>query len=199
MKNISLAVISPYDKRNLTPFIKKLVEINSNTEFVATTGSFNALKDEITNIKLVETFTGFKESPEGLVKTLHPKIFFGYLGDEKKEEHSLAFKEMGIKPIDLLVCNLYPFWEIKEKKLSIQDLTYYWDIGGPSMIMAAVKGYHTIVLTDPDDYNLFLDAIIDENSSSKQFYKRMNLKALKYVVNYHKMIGEYFDENINLL
>lgn len=196
MKNIHFAVISPYNKTNLIPFVKSLVDLNQETDFIATSGSYKLLKPEIKKLSTIEEFTGYKESPEGLVKTLHPKIFFGYLGNEHKPAHKQAFEEMQARPIDLLVANLYPFWKIKEKKLSIEEMTYYWDIGGPSMIMAAVKGYHTIVLTDPGDYDSFIKAIKNDN---EEFYKQMNLKALKYVVNYHKMIGDYFEENKELI
>ena len=198
MKTINFVVISPYDKTNLVSFIKALQKINSDIKFIATSGSYKLLNPEIKNISTIEAFTGYKESPEGLVKTLHPKIFFGYLGNQSKPEHQQTFKELGTKPIDLLVANLYPFWEIKDKKLSIEEMTYYWDIGGPSMIMAAIKGYHTVVLIDPADYDLYLKAMDQNTAEREKFYKKMNIKALKYVVNYHKMIGEYFEENFDL-
>ena len=200
MKTIHFVLISPYNKKNLIPFVKKLVQINrdlnSDLEFIATSGSYKILEKEIINISRIEEFTGYKESPEGLVKTLHPKIFFGFLGDESKKEHVQAFKDLKTRPIDLLVSNLYPFWEIKDRNLSIKDLTYYWDIGGPSMIMAAIKGNHTLVLTDPDDYDAFLNAIRDDTKENELFLKKLNVKALKYVVDYHKMIGEYFEKNL---
>ena len=150
MKSFKFALVSPYNKTNLLQFLKKLTEI-SNLQFIATSGSYEFLKDHIKNISTIESYTGFSESPEGLVKTLHPKIFFGFLGDSSKKAHLDAFNNLGSKPIDLLISNLYPFWEIRDKRLSIQDLTYYWDIGCPSMIMAAIKGNHTFVLTDPND------------------------------------------------
>ena len=179
--------------------MKELEKLQPEIEFIATSGSYSLSKNEVKNISTIEQFTGYQESPQGLVKTLHPKIFFGLLGDQEKEDHLHAFKQMETKSIDLLVVNLYPFWEIKEKKLSIEDMTYYWDIGGPSMIMAGIKGNHTIVLTDPQDYESFLQALKDNLSDNDKFFKELNLKALIYVVNYHNMIGKYFKENINLL
>lgn len=194
MKSIKFALVSPYNKTNLLQFLKKLTEI-TDLELIATSGSYEFLKNQIPNISPIEIYTGFSESPEGLVKTLHPKIFFGFLGNPAKETHIEVFNRLECKPIDLLISNLYPFWEIKEKKLSIQDMTYYWDIGGPSMIMAAIKGNHTIVLTDPNDYEPFLSAIYEESEKNERFLKELNLKALKYVVNYHTMIGDYFEKN----
>ncbi len=200
MKTIQFAVISPYNKQNLMSFIRDLVNLNPKIEFIATSGSYKLLQNEITNLSTIEQFTGYQESPEGLVKTLHPKIFFGYLGNPlKSEDHKKAFEELGTKPIDLLISNLYPFWEIKNKKLTINEMTYYWDIGGPSMIMAAIKGNHTTVLTDPDDYDSFLQALKEGKDSQDKFFKQLNLKALKYVVDYHKMIGEYFEQDFNLM
>lgn len=199
MKTIQFAVISPYNKANLLPFIKDLQKFNPELDFIATSGSYKLLHTEITNLSTIEAFTGYQESPEGLVKTLHPKIFFGYLGNPTKPDHAKAFQELGTRSIDLLISNLYPFWEIKDKKLSIEEMTYYWDIGGPSMIMAAIKGNHTIVLTDPDDYDSFMSAIKEGKDEQDSYFKQLNLKALKYVVTYHKMIGEYFENNIQLL
>ena len=175
-------------------------KINSELELIATSGSYKLLHDEfITNLSTIEAFTGYQESPEGLVKTLHPKIFFGYLGNPEKSDHAKSFKELNTKPIDLLISNLYPFWEIKEKKITIDEMTYYWDIGGPSMVMAAVKGNHTTVLTDPDDYDSFVQALKDGKDTKDKFFKQLNLKALRYVVDYHKMIGEYFEADHDLM
>lgn len=192
-------MISPYNKDNLIPFVKELIQINSRMNFVATTGSYTALKGVLKTITSIEDFTGVRESPEGLVKTLHPKIFFGFLGNGAKPDHREFFNVIGSKPFDLLVSNLYPFWEIKDKNLTIEEMTYYWDIGGPSMIMAAIKGNHTIVLTDPADYESFIKALKHDSEENKKFFKKLNLKALQYVVTYHKMIGEYFEKDFNLL
>ena len=199
MKNISTVVVSPFNKKNLGPFIKKLTFMNPNIEFIATSGSYKALKNEGLNLVALDEYTGYQESPEGLVKTLHPKIFFGYLGNSSNPAHTDFFKQINAKPIDLLISNLYPFWEIKEKTLSIEEMTYYWDIGGPSMIMAAIKGNHTTILTDPNDYDSFLQAIQERKSKHDPYFKKLNLKALKYVVEYHTMIGEYFEKDFNLL
>ena len=199
MKNISTVVVSPYNKMNLTSFVQNLTSIYSNVEFIATSGSYKALQNDISNLVTLEEYTGYQESPEGLVKTLHPKIFFGYLGNPSNPSHIEYFDKIKAKPIDLLISNLYPFWEIRDKKLSIEEMTYYWDIGGPSMIMAAIKGNHTIVLTDPEDYDSCFEALKENKSEHGPFFKKINLKALKYVVNYHKMIGEYFEKDFNLL
>lgn len=194
MISLNFALVSPYNKENLIDFLKKLTQI-TDLEFIATSGSYNFLKNEIKKITPIESYIGFSESPEGLVKTLHPKIFFGFLGNPSKKEHQDSFNKLGSRPIDLLISNLYPFWEIKDKSISIQDMTNYWDIGGPSMIMAAIKGNHTIVLTDPQDYNSFLLALKDGSQENKRYFKKLNLKALKYVVDYHRMIGDYFEKN----
>ena len=199
MKTIELAIISPYNKDNLVFLIKDLLKLNSKTNFIATTGSYNVLKDITTNLLSIETYTGYKESPEGLVKTLHPKIFFGILGSYSISEHVTFFNEIISDAFELLVSNLYPFWQIKDQKLSIEQLTYYWDIGGPSMIMAAIKGGHTIVLTDPTDYSNFIQSIGTPSDENVKFFKELNFKALNYVVEYHKMIGEYFERDFNLL
>ena len=149
----------------------------------------------MSNVSTIEEFTGYEELPEGLVKTLHPKIFFGFLSKPQDEKHVKALEKINSNSIDLLVCNLYPFDEIKDKKLKIEELTHYWDIGGPSMIMAAIKGNHTCVLTDPNQYEEFLDNLSDSGTISMNYIKKINKKALNYVVHYHKMIETYFEEN----
>jgi phosphoribosylaminoimidazolecarboxamide formyltransferase/IMP cyclohydrolase len=200
VKTFLFSLVSVYDKTNLESFISKLTILSPDVEFIVTKGTYSFLNNNLQlkdRICTIEGYTGYEELPEGLVKTLHPKIFFGFLGKTTNPIHVSAFEKINSKPIDLLVSNLYPFWEINSNmnlKNSTEDLTHFWDIGGPSMIMAAVKGGHTIVLIDPNDYEEFLQLLKKNDEDFEIFKRKMNNKALQYVVKYHEMIGDYFNK-----
>jgi hypothetical protein len=102
----------------------------------------------------VAEYTGFPEMLEGRVKTLHPTIHGGILADRSKPEHLEAIAEYGIRPIDLVCVNLYPFAAVVAKPdVALEDAIENIDIGGPAMIRSAAKN-HTgvIVVVHPTDY-----------------------------------------------
>ena len=89
--------------------------------------------------------TGFPEMLDGRVKTLHPRLYAGILADLTKPEHRAALEEHDITPIDLVVCNLYPFTSDPSIELI--------DIGGPSMVRAAAKNHARVgIVTSPAQY-----------------------------------------------
>jgi len=101
----------------------------------------------------VAEITGFPEMLDGRVKTLHPVVHAGLLALRDRPDHLAALAERGIAPIDLLVCNLYPFAQTVASGASPEDCVENIDIGGVALIRAAAKNRDAVtVVTDPADY-----------------------------------------------
>ena len=130
---IKRALISVYYKDNLIEFAKFLKK--NNVEIISTGGTFTLLKENNIECMSVEEFTGLKEFFGGRVKTLHPLIHGGILS--KRDDEA---KKSGIKEIDLVVVNLYPFENlVSSGEKSIDKLIEMIDIGGPTMLRASAK------------------------------------------------------------
>ena len=115
-------------------------------ELVSTGGTAKALKDAGLDVIDVSELTGFPEMMDGRVKTLHPKVHGGLLAIRDNKEHAAAMEKHGIKPIDLLVVNLYPFEATVAKGADFDDCIENIDIGGPAMIRAAAKNHGDVTV-----------------------------------------------------
>ena len=120
----------------------KLYEIT----FSPTGGTQKALEQAGLPVTAVSTVTGFPEILGGRVKTLHPKIHAGILCNKDNPEHLKTIAEKGILPFDLVCVNLYDFAGAVERKLSLEQAVEEIDIGGPCMIRAAAKNFHSILV-----------------------------------------------------
>ena len=150
-RRITRALLSVSDKTGLVDFAKALA--GYNVELVSTGGTAKALKDAGLKVIDVAELTGFPEMMDGRVKTLHPKVHGGLLAIRANKEHAAAMQTHGIKPIDLLVVNLYPFEATVAKGAAFDDCIENIDIGGPAMIRAAAKNHADVtVVVEPDDY-----------------------------------------------
>ena len=151
---IRRALIAVYDKTGIAEFAKALVE-EYGIEIISTGGTAKHLKEAGIPVTMVEEVTGFPEMLDGRVKTLHPKIHAGILADRDNPEHMRQLNEHGIKPIDMVVVNLYPFEEtVKKPDCKFEDAIEMIDIGGPCMLRAAAKNHkHVLVVFHPDMYN----------------------------------------------
>lgn len=166
-------LISVSDKTGLADFARQLPG-----EIIATGGTAKFLCQQGIKVMEISRLTGFPEMLDGRVKTLHPQVQAGILAlpDKQKKE----IKKHKIKPIDLVVVNLYPF----EKKPNIENI----DIGGPTLIRAAAKNYKFVtVVVDPRDYPVVLS-----NMRSLAFRKKMAAKAWQYIAYYDFLIANYF-------
>ena len=107
----------------------------------------------------VEELTGFPETLEGRVKTLHPRVHAGILADTRKPEHLEQIAELGIEAFDLVVVNLYPFTQTVASGAGFDECVEQIDIGGPSMVRAAAKNHPSVaIVTDPAVYNEVVEA-----------------------------------------
>ncbi|MBN2067846.1 MAG: bifunctional phosphoribosylaminoimidazolecarboxamide formyltransferase/IMP cyclohydrolase, partial [Candidatus Diapherotrites archaeon] len=159
---VKVALLSVTDKQGLQEFARHLHQLG--IELVATGGTYMKIRSAKIPVKKIEALTRFPEMLDGRVKTLHPKIHAGILAEKDKKSHIETLKKHGIKPIDLIVVNLYQFKEtIRKRGISLEEAIENIDIGGPTMIRAAAKNYGSVAIaTTPKQY----DAILDELRAS---------------------------------
>ncbi len=158
--SIKRALIAVFDKTGISDFARSLVD-EFGIEIISTGGTAKHLKDAGIPVTMVEEVTGFPELLDGRVKTLHPKIHAGILADRDNPEHMRQLAEHGIKPIDMVVVNLYPFEEtIAREGCTFEEAIEMIDIGGPCMLRAAAKNHkHVLVVDQAHLYGVVLDAM----------------------------------------
>lgn len=152
------ALISVYDKSGLETLLPCLSKFGFET--IASGGTAQRIRELGHKCTETSAFTGYPESPHGLVKTLHPKIHGGFLLDPANPDDRQYMLMQGIIPIDLLAANLYPFESVtQEKNVTSRRAAENIDIGGPAMIRAAAKSAllsrRVTVLTNPGQYEIF--------------------------------------------
>src|SRR6516225_1357954 len=152
LRRVSRALISVSDKSGLVEFARALAA--QGVELVSTGGTRKALADAGLAVREISEVTGFPEILDGRVKTLHPKIHGGLLAVRDNPQHARTIAEQGIEPIDMVVCNLYPFQQtIAKPGATHEEIIENIDIGGPSMVRSAAKNYHDVaVVTSPEQY-----------------------------------------------
>jgi phosphoribosylaminoimidazolecarboxamide formyltransferase/IMP cyclohydrolase len=179
------ALLSVYDKTGLEAFARGLASLDF--ELVSSGGTSKALEEAGIEHLAVESVTGAPEMMNGRVKTLHPKIHGGILADRSKPSHMGDLEANGITPIDLVVCNLYPF----RKEPSIEMI----DVGGPTMVRAAAKNFaHVGIVVDPADYGPVLDELRREGALSEETRRRLARAAFAHTAAYDAVITTWFDE-----
>ncbi|BAC12705.1 phosphoribosylaminoimidazolecarboxamide formyltransferase : IMP cyclohydrolase (bifunctional purine biosynthesis) [Oceanobacillus iheyensis HTE831] len=185
------ALISVSDKTNIIEFAKGLKE--SGFEILSTGGTLRSIAEAGIDVTPVDEVTGFPEMLDGRVKTLHPMIHGGLLGKRSNHEHLSQMEEHGIRSIDLVAVNLYPFKETVQKPdVSHQDIIENIDIGGPSMLRSAAKNFEDVlVVTGPTDYNRVLAAITSE-TDTYEFRQQLAAKVFRHTASYDAMIANYF-------
>jgi phosphoribosylaminoimidazolecarboxamide formyltransferase / IMP cyclohydrolase len=181
------AILSVSDKRNLEAFAKGLLE--RGFELVSTGGTFKTLREAGLQVTYISDVTGFPEILEGRVKTLHPNVHGGILA-KGTPDHTAELEQHGIKRVDLVCVNLYPFREtIAKDGVSLDDALENIDIGGPTMIRAAAKNFpNVLVVVDPVDYDAVLEGI-DANDLGLR--KTLAAKAFAHVSSYDAAITTY--------
>ena len=192
---VKRALVSVSDKRDLEPFVRGLVELG--VEVISTGGTARHLRDAGLPIVGISEVTGFPEIMDGRVKTLHPAIHGGILADRDRPSHMKAIAELGIKPIDLVVVNLYPFEAtVAQRGVSEIDAVENIDIGGPCMVRAAAKNFAGVgIVTDPADYDSVLVELRDnEGELSRGTRRHLATKAFHHTAHYDSAIAAWFGE-----
>ena len=145
MNSIKRALISVSEKSRIAGFARSLHEMG--VEILSTGGTADLLDKEGIPVTLIADYTGFPEMMDGRIKTLHPKIHGGILGRREDPSHVEAMSRHDIKPIDLVVINLYPFEStIARENCSLEEAIENIDIGGPAMVRSAAKNYQDVTI-----------------------------------------------------
>ncbi len=160
---VTRALLSVSDKTDLIPFARALVQ--HGVELISTGGTARALSDAGLPVTPIDAVTGFPEMLDGRVKTLHPAIHGGLLGLRASPEHVATMKSHGIRPIDLVCVNLYPFERtIAREGVTDAEAIEQIDIGGPSMIRSGAKNFASVaVVTSADQY----DRVVSELAANQ--------------------------------
>src|SRR5216683_989304 len=191
-RRITRALLSVSDKTGLVDFAKALA--GYGVELVSTGGTAKALKDGGLTVIDVADLTGFPEMMDGRVKTLHPKVHGGLLAIRGNKEHAAAMAEHQIRPIDLLVVNLYPFEATVAKGAIFDDCIENIDIGGPAMIRAAAKNHADVaVVVEAEDYVTLLAELTAHNgATTPMLRKKLAAKAYARTASYDAAIANWF-------
>jgi phosphoribosylaminoimidazolecarboxamide formyltransferase / IMP cyclohydrolase len=192
---IQRALISVSDKTGLIPFCKELAGLG--VEIISTGGTAKLLAAEGIPVIEISQYTGFPEMMDGRVKTLHPKVHGGLLHLRDNAEHVAQAKEHDIKPIDLVVVNLYPFEAtIAKPDVTLEEAIENIDIGGPSMLRSAAKNYRSVtVVVDPVDYAEVIDTMKDnEGGTTLQLRERLGIKVFVTTSKYDGAIANYLNQ-----
>jgi phosphoribosylaminoimidazolecarboxamide formyltransferase/IMP cyclohydrolase len=189
LATIKRALISVSDKNGIVDFAKELSLLG--VDIISTGGTYKLLKENGLSVKEVSEVTGFPEMLDGRVKTLHPKVHAGILARRDVKEHMNVIRSMGIETIDMVVINLYPFKEtVLKTDATLEEIVENIDIGGPSMIRAAAKNYHSVaVLTLPEQYPAVIKELKENGSVSEGTLSRLMAEAFIVTANYDAMIA----------
>ena len=185
------ALLSVSDKKGLVPFARFLE--SQKIKLIATGGTARALKESGIKVSSISSLTKFPEIFGGRVKSMHPKIAGGILG--QRDVHKKEAKTNKIRWIDLVVCNLYPFGVVaKNPKASLEEKIENIDVGGPTMIRSAAKNNKWVsVVVDPKDYKKIQKSISGGGTSEKDRL-RLAGKAFDHCASYDRAISTELEE-----
>ncbi len=188
---IHRAILSVTDKSGLVEFAKFLVD--NGVELVSTGGTMKCLKEGGLPVKAVSDVTGFPEILGGRVKTLHPMIHGGILCNKDLPEQLETVKKMGITPVDLVCVNLYNFAGAVSRRLSLEQAVEEIDIGGPCMLRAAAKNYHSVLVVQGVEwYEPAMEDLKEHNMcSSLEFRQLMASRTFDATSRYDALITSY--------
>ncbi|QXG77234.1 bifunctional phosphoribosylaminoimidazolecarboxamide formyltransferase/IMP cyclohydrolase [Modestobacter sp. L9-4] len=152
------ALLGVYDKNGIEELARGLVA--AGVELVSTGATAARIADAGLPVTPVEQVTGFPETLDGRVKTLHPAVHAGILADRRKPEHVAQLEALGIAAFDLVVVNLYPFSDTVASGATPDECIEQIDIGGPAMVRAAAKNHPSVaVVVDPGRYAEVVEAV----------------------------------------
>ncbi|MEA4815761.1 MAG: bifunctional phosphoribosylaminoimidazolecarboxamide formyltransferase/IMP cyclohydrolase [Lachnospiraceae bacterium] len=192
------ALISVSDKNGIVDFAKELVDLGY--EIVSTGGTEKSLLQSGIKVLNISDITGFPECLDGRVKTLHPNVHAGILAIRQNAGHMKQLEELGIKTIDIVVVNLYPFREtVLKEGVSHEEVIENIDIGGPTMIRAAAKNYQDVaVIVDPNDYKKVICELREKGEVSYETKLYLCAKVFMHTSNYDTLIASYLKEKAGI-
>ena len=192
LRRVSRALISVSDKTGVVDFARALA--GHGIELVSTGGTRKTLSDAGLAVLDVSDLTGFPEMMDGRVKTLHPAVHGGLLAIRDNAAHVDAMRAHKIRPIDLLVVNLYPFEETTARGADFATCIENIDIGGPAMIRAAAKNHDDVaVVVEASDYAAVLAELAQHGGATTlALRRRLAAKAYARTAAYDAAISNWF-------
>ena len=191
LKKVSRALISVSDKNGIIDFARALSAMS--VELLSTGGTFRLLQENNIDVTEVSDYTGFPEMMDGRVKTLHPKVHGGILGRRGVDDAVMA--EHSIKPIDMVIVNLYPFAAtVADPDCTLPNAIENIDIGGPTMVRSAAKNHKDVaIVVNNSDYAMVLEQM-QANAGQLDYNTRYALmvKAFEHTAGYDGMIANHF-------
>ncbi len=189
------ALLSVYNKTDLVKFATTLIELG--WDLVASGGTYQALEQAELPVTTVEQLTGQPEMLHGRVKTLHPAIHAGILA-QNKEDDMAALRDAGYAPINMVVCNLYPFQEtVAQMGVTLQDAIEQIDIGGVTLLRAAAKNFlRVVVVCDPADYLKVAAELKATTEVTLATRRKLAVKAFAHTRDYDTAIHAFLSQDI---
>lgn len=196
LAKVTRALISVSDKTGIVDLARMLHELG--IEIVSTGGTSRAIQDAGIPVVSIDELTGFPEMMDGRVKTLHPKVHGGLLARRDLDTHVQSMRDHDIKPIDLVVVNLYPFEAtIAKPGVTEPEAIEQIDIGGPSMVRSAAKNHASVaIVTDPSQYDALMSELkLNGGSTTLELRKQLAAQAFTQTGAYDAMISQWLLRN----
>ncbi len=188
------ALISVSDKSGLPELAEQLHA--AGVRIVSTGNSARAITDAGVPVTRIEQLTGFPESLDGRVKTLHPRVHAGLLADTGNPDHVRQLQELDIEPFDLLISNLYPFTQTVASGASPAECVEQIDIGGPAMVRAAAKNHANLaVVVDPTRYDWVLEQV-RAGGFSLAGRRSLAVEAFRHTASYDVAVASWMGATI---
>ena len=195
---MSYALLSVSNKEGIVDLADKLVF--HGYDLISSGGTHKVISEADIPVMKVSEYTGSPEILNGRVKTLHPKIHGGILAQRGNPVHDIDRQNLGIGLIDIVAVNLYPFKEtVAKPDVTFAEAIENIDIGGPSMVRSAAKNHKDVaVLTNPNQYGIFLDALKGNISSVtvEQLRSQFAVEAFKHTAEYDAAITAWMEDRV---
>lgn len=194
---VQRVLISVSDKSYLGQLVSRLFGVNQDLDILSSGGTYRSIRGMGYPAREVSEYTGFPESPDGLVKTLHPAIHGGILLNPDIPDHALYMKDNGvleILPINIVVVNFYPFRKMVEEGAELERLrTHGIDVGGPSMVRSAAKSFtHVAAITDSESYEMFMEEFSRLGATSLETRFKLARLAFGALTRYYAETSDFF-------
>ena len=195
MSKIQQAIISVTNKQGIAEFAQSITDWGVN--ILSTGGTARVIRDAGVAVTDISAYTGFPEMMDGRVKTLHPMVHGGLLGLRDNPDHVKMMETHGIKPIDLVVVNLYQFEQtVAREGVTLEEAIENIDIGGPSMLRSSAKNFkYVTVIVDPEDYAPVLKEMRQSNGKTTLKTRfRLAKKVFRLTHEYDGAISRYLEK-----
>ena len=192
---MTYALLSVSNKEGIVDLASSLYN-EYEYDLISSGGTAKVIKDAGIPVSKVSEYTGSPEILGGRVKTLHPKVHGGILAKRGDPNHDIDREANGIGLIDIVVVNLYPFQAtVAKPDVTWEDAIENIDIGGPTMVRSAAKNHaHVTILTNPEQYELFVESLKD--GTVDEMRPQLALEAFKHTAEYDKAISKWMGNQL---